>query len=248
MMLGLPTLVRVALGLFAVAVAAAEKEGEVKEAFSTWAELTLLGRRPGAATELLVQNRAASPIRLANCKASREVPAGGNATMTLAELDAFWVVPEGLAWDCSAGPFDLFYADANLTGAELVASVGYGLFDEKPVSPSASEEIGSTEGGGREAVSYGILGVTLVAGDADTDSDATAVGCGVGSCGENRQATAASEGLTLLVVGPQATLLSNHYGYRGRRWGHHGRWGHGHRGHGHWGHGHRGWRRGGWHR
>jgi len=177
------------------------------------------------------------------------VPPGGNASVTIAELEALWVVPEDVEWNCHTGPFDLFYIDANLTGPEPTASVGYGFFDE-PVP--ARENSTGTEG---SETSYGIVGVELVADDVGGAAGDGGIGCAVGSCGEDQEVTAALEGLTLHVVGSRVSMLSNrdrhghghwghgHWGHR--HWGHH-HWGHHHGGHRHWGYGHRGWRRGGW--
>merc|ERR1719456_831935 len=89
-----------------------------------------------------VVNNASFPITLANCGGNITVPALQNKTLTYASLDSmieasfFWVVPEGVQWDCNSGCPDCFFVTFIMVEGEdgqgsLVTRLGYEVDDEE---------------------------------------------------------------------------------------------------------------------
>jgi len=230
--------------LGAIALGAAEEQQPEKEAFSVWTELRA-AQPAEQPRELLVRNTAPAAVQLANCEESYPVAAGGNATVPLSGASVLWVVPEGVEWNCSTGPFDLFYVDLNLTGSELAADVGFGLFEEEAFSNGTED---GQEAEGTNATeeelpvqSHGVAGVELSA-------LGVAARCRPGNCGEAVQDPMHLKSLVLTIRGFDESVLSFWYGrppWRRRRgWG---RRGWGRRGR-HWRRRHWGRRGPGWYR
>jgi len=183
--------------------------------------------------ELLVRNTAASAVRLANCLESYSVAAGGNATVPLSNLSngsedssVLWVVPEEVEWNCSTGPFDLFYVLLNVSGSGPAASMGFGLMEEM----ASSSTINSTEGTeeevdrvppqaeGANATNSSIASVDGLAmgshGVAGVELSALGVAarCREDVCGEDVRDPMHSESLVFTIRGFDERVLSFWYG------------------------------------
>jgi len=237
------------------------QEQEV-QAFSTWAEIQAREHRAEATSQLMVKNSASSAVRLANCIESHTVPAGGSVSLKLQGLAVFWVLPQDKSWDCHAGPFDLFYIDANLTGPRPAVGLGFGLVfnqsemierpprDVEPPTQSTGSGNGGNEdeaeeeqqqqeaeedgegGDGPGEIFLEVAGLELTAGGAEVAAKHGEGGL-VARCGEG----VCGEGHEVEEMPEGLTLAI--MGPQERGWG---------RGRGRWGYGRYGWRRGGWRR
>jgi len=224
-----------------------------------WADVKVLDKATAASAELLVQNQANSPVTLANCLASHAVPAGGSLKLTLDGVVGYWVVPDGLAWDCDSGPFEFFYIAANLSGPEVMAGVGFGapLDDVDPSEASSAEEAqkgdeSNVEGEVEEQregdvdeeqemdKSKDIVGVELALA---TDGDGVrGVRCRADLCSSSTTASSLPAMLELNIMGPKSSVLSFWYGWGGHHHhGHHHHHGYHHHHHGHHHHHHHRW-------
>jgi len=208
---------------------AAGMEDEV--ATATWADVKALEPTAVSSVQLLVQNQASSPVTLANCLSSHEIPAGGSLNLTLNGIVGYWVVPESLAWDCDSGPFDLFYVAANLSGPESTAGVGFGMTlggdgltpsSESEKADNAAEE--NTEDMDKDADARGtavsVAGVELTLA---TDGDEVrGIRCRADLCSSSTAVPSMPASLELNIMGPKSSVLSFWYGgYGGYHHVHH---------------------------
>lgn len=213
-----------------VTAIAAEEENEPLPVF---ADIVASQGSVGAAATatLLVQNDAPVNVRLASCNESVTVPAGGSVSLTLAGVSEFWLLPEGLQFDCNEGPFDLFFVGANLTDHEHVVGIAFGVGME---DGSRVGEDGRVEGS-EESVKKNVSGD---ANDVTAEMNRTIGGveltvktvngtvsarCREGLCTESQQVPIRPDQFVLRVIAPHAGLRSfwHHHHYHHHHYHHH---------------------------
>lgn len=220
-----PVFATLCMFILVTSVAAVGQKGH-EELPSEWADINVLDQGSNVSVWLVAKNRAAIPVHLVNCRENNTVPAGGNITLRLAGLSGFWIVPNGLDWDCHTGPFDLYFIAVSLIGPELFASVGFGFsgsFDTATTNasvdnPDAPVQVGTIASASMNktnaAVYLGHIGGVSVA--AGPPTAIALAGCWAASCGENQNLTSMPDAFNLAVLGHQALLLSSRYRHPNR--------------------------------
>jgi len=216
---------------------------------SVWADVKVEDTTTAASAELIVQNQAGSPVTLANCLSSHAVPAGGSVKLPLDGVVGYWVVPEGLAWDCDSGPFDLFYVAANLSGPDMMTGVGFGAAvdgvgpteassveaqkEDESKDEDRAEEKNETDVDEARDATADVAGVELAFA---TEGDGVrGVRCRRDLCSSSTTTSSLPSSLELNIMGPKSNVLSFWYG---GGWGHHYHHHHYHHHGGGWGHHH----------